>query len=95
MRSVEAAACQIVNQSRPPVPVGSESPPPAREAALEDGSERVGEEERDEGGRNEHRGDAPGARHRRTVCVHSSIQRSRFAPISAAGSSSGAGGETA
>ena len=63
------------------------------EAALEDRGERVREEERHEGRGHERGGDVPGAAQRRTACVHSSIQRSRFAPISSDGRSNGSSGE--
>ena len=64
-----------------------------REPERDDRGDRVDEEDRQEGGRDRDREMAAGASHqRRTTCVHSSIQRSRFAAISAAGMERGAAG---
>ena len=66
------------------------------QSALDDGGERIEEEERQERERNAVRDDPPGAgAHRTTMSVHSSTQRSRFASISAGGSSRGCFGTTA
>ncbi len=75
-----------MNQSSPAVPVGQRDATLRGEPALEDRGERVREEERHEGRGHERGCEVPAAAQRRTARVHSSIQRSRLRPISAAGS---------
>ena len=76
--TVDAAACQTVNQTRPAVP-GGQREPARRTSGRARGSRRAGTRRRAPGTPPERRSwRAARPAQRRTTCVHSSIQRSRL-----------------